>query len=513
MLGDVAGTEHSATKNPKTNMTMKRFIHRTLALAAVVLMISGAPARAQDSEVDQLRSSMKSMQEMINNLTTNLANANARLAELEKKTNTPLPDPAEQPAVAATTETVATPAPKADASKSDLADATTPIPYRDTINEDNIGAARPGNAPIDPTYEGFMPLFGTKTWVKLGGYAKLDAIADTTKVGNPNEFITSQIPVEGEANFGKGEHFTMQAKQTRLSLELRAPTPAGSLKIYYENDFFNSSTDPTMDYRLRHFYGQVANVLAGQTWSTFYDPDANPDTLDFEGPGSLSVLRQAQLRYTVPIIKDAMSVAFAAEQPKSDLSNLPSTADGRNIIPDFTTNWRWEGKPGHVQVSGVLRSLSFDNNAGPHESKLGWGGQIAGGLKTWGEDNLLANFVYGDGIGRYIQDLPSGSAGVADADVHLHPLTAWGGMISYRHQWNKRWRSTVTYSYVQLNNRAALGDFSYDHTHYAQANLIWAMNKNFYVGIEYLYGLKEARNGNSGDDQRIQIALQYKLVR
>jgi hypothetical protein len=470
-------------------------------------------APAQDSEMEQLRSSMKSMQETINILTTNLANSNARLEELEKRTNAPRPTPAEQPAVTVTSEAIAKSSPKPEASNSDLADATTPIPYRDTISEDNLGAARPGNATLDPTYKGFTQLFGTKTWVKLGGYAKLDAIADTTKVGNPNEFITSQIPVEGEANFGKGEHFTMQAKQTRLSLELRSPTPIGSLKIYYENDFFNNSADPTMDYRLRHFYGQVANVLAGHTWTTFYDPDSFPDTLDFEGPGSLPVLRQAQLRYTIPIIKDAMSVALAAEQPKSDLSNLPATADGRNIIPDFTSNWRWDNKAGHMQVSGVLRSLSFDNNAGPRETKLGWGAQVSGSLKTWGEDSLLGNFSYGDGIGRYIQDLPSGSAGVVDAEGHLHTLTAWGAMIGYRHQWTEKFRSSVSYSYVQLDNRAALGDFSYDHTHYAQANLIWAMNKNFYVGIEYLYGLKEARNGNSGDDHRIQIALQYKLVR
>jgi hypothetical protein len=90
-----------------------------------------------------------------------------------------------------------------------------------------------------------------------------------------------------EAGFGEGEHFAMQAKQTRLNFELRAPTPIGSLKSYYENDFFGDNTEPTMVYRLRHFYGQLANVTVGQTWSTFYDPDSFPDTLDFEGPGML----------------------------------------------------------------------------------------------------------------------------------------------------------------------------------------------------------------------------------
>jgi hypothetical protein len=331
-------------------------------------------------------------------------------------------------------------------------------------------------------------------------------------VGNPNQFITSQIPVEGEGNFGKGEHFTIHAKQTRMSLELRSPTPIGSLKVYYENDFYNNSAESSMDYRLRHFYGQVANILAGQTWTTFYDVDSFPDTIDFAGPGSLSVLRQPQMRYTLPI-NDAMNAAFAAEQPKSDLSNLPAGADARNRMPDFTAQWRWEGKPGHVQVSGVLRSLSFDAVTGSDDKQLGWGLQIAGGLKTWGDDSLLANAIYGDGIGRYIQDLPGGSAAVVDAAGNLHTIKAWGAMAGYRHQWNEKWRSTASYSYVHLDNREELGGFAYEHAHYVQGNLIWAPTKTFYVGIEYLYGLKEARNGNEGHDHRVQLALQYKLIR
>lgn len=64
------------------------------------------------------------------------------------------------------------------------------------MKEEDLAAPRPGNAPLDPTYQGFMQLFGTKTWVKLGGYAKLDAIVDSTKVGNPNMFITTKIPAK-----------------------------------------------------------------------------------------------------------------------------------------------------------------------------------------------------------------------------------------------------------------------------------------------------------------------------
>jgi hypothetical protein len=164
-------------------------------------------------------------------------------------------------------------------------------------------------------------------------------------------------------------------------------------------------------------------------------------------------------------------------------------------------------------VGGVLRSLSYDNNAGPTDSELGWGVNVSGGLKMFAADNLIASFSYGDGIGRYIQDLPSGSAGVVDALGDLHLLTAWGAMVGYRHQWCEHWRSTASYSYVTLDSRPEQTGFAYDQTHYAQGNLIWAPTKNFYVGIEYLYGHKEAQNGNSGDDHRVQLSLQYKLVR
>lgn len=486
---------------------------KTLTLGGAVVL-GGVPGlvRAQDpSELEKLKATVKAMEQTIQEM-------NRKIAELERQPKAVL-----LPAQPIPTEPVVAGVPPphhpgADAElkarpPEDLADGVSLIPYQDTMKEEDLGAPRPGNAPLDPTYQGFMQLLGTKTWVKLGGYAKLDAIFDSTKVGNPNMFITSKIPVEGEADYGKGEHFAMQAKQTRINLELRSPTPLGSLKIFYENDFFGNNTEPSMDYRLRHFYGQVANITVGQTWSTFFNADTFPDTLDFEGPGMLPVLRQPEVRYTLPFLKKTMFAAVAVEQPKSDLGNLPAGAESRNTLPDFTTHLRWEGKPGHVQIGGVLRSLSYENNVGPEESELGWGLNISGALKTFGADNLIASVIYGEGIGRYVQDLPGGSAGVVDASGDLHLLPAWGAMLGYRHQWGEAWRSTVSYSYVQLDNRAEQGDFAYDNTHYAQGNLIWAPTKNFYVGLEYLYGMKETRNGSTGDDHRVQVSFQYKLVR
>jgi hypothetical protein len=93
-------------------------------------------------------------------------------------------------------------------------------------------------------------------------------------------------------------------------------------------------------------------------------------------------------------------------------------------------------------------------------------------------------------------------------------LTAWGTMIGYRHFWSEKWRSEATYGYMELNNLAEQGgNKAYDHTHYAQANLVWAPFQSFFVGLEYLYGLKGTRDGSDGDAHRVQLSLQYKLAR
>ena len=95
--------------------------------------------------------------------------------------------------------------------------------YQDTMNEESL-ARRDRETLLGSELPGLHATLRTRTWVRLGGYAKIDAITDSTKVGNPNMFITGKIPVQGENDFGKDEHFALHAKQTRLNLELRSPT-------------------------------------------------------------------------------------------------------------------------------------------------------------------------------------------------------------------------------------------------------------------------------------------------
>jgi hypothetical protein len=56
-----------------------------------------------------------------------------------------------------------------------------------------------------------------------------------------------------------------------------------------------------------------------------------------------------------------------------------------------------------------------------------------------------------------------------------------------------------------------LPDDTYESANYATANLIWLPVERMGVGIEYLYGSRTNKDGQSGTAHRIQVGFQYKF--
>ena len=70
----------------------------------------------------------------------------------------------------------------------------------------------------------------------------------------------------------------------------------------------------------------------------------------------------------------------------------------------------------------------------------------------------------------------------------------------------------ISYGYVNLDNSSGQVPTFYHFSHYASANLIWQLRKRLSVGLEGLYGFKEAQNGvDSGDHWRVQLGMVYSL--
>jgi hypothetical protein len=483
----------------------------------VLLILSTVSLRAAESD------DLKDLKAVVQAMRKTMAEQNARIATLEKqlaeKGNA---KPAAQaPAPSGRSVAVAgLNVPVGDLPPNAIPRDRTMIRDADNLNDQQQAAPRVNNAPLDPKLKGFIPIPGTDTMFKIGGSARIDGIVDFANNGNPNLFTPSTIPVPGEAGFKGGERTTLETKGTRLSLELRRPVPFDStLRIYTEYDFFDDSTSNTMKLRVRHFYGQAWNLLIGQTFSAFMDPDAFPDVVDYQGPNGILNRRQPQIRYTQPLYKGdtKLSAFVSVEQPDGNVdTSTDEFASGSTVVnhvPDGVLGFRWEGIRGHMQGSGLFRELSFESDHGPRKNVFGWGVSLSGALNLFENDKFTAQVTYGDGISRYVNDTSGEDLDATLDHGRFRAIPVFATMAGYTHRWSEHWRSTVSGGYVHVDSPEPLGPLSLDNTIYASANLMWHPTTTFRMGLEYLYGRRETLDRTERDAHRLDFVLRYDLVR
>jgi hypothetical protein len=385
------------------------------------------------------------------------------------------------------------------------------------FSEDNQAAPRYDNIPLDPKYHGYFYLPGTQTLLKIGGYAKTDFIYDLKPAGNTDSFIPSSIPIPQVATV---HNFTASIRPTRLSLDFRVPTTKiGDVRFYLEGDLFGTNaTTP----RLRHAYAQAKNILLGQTFTNFMDPDAFPDTLDFQGPNGMVNLRNPQVRYGFTLNHNT-TLYISAEKASSDVEfkTAQFSAQPNSPAPDGVVRVRNEFGRGHVQVAAIFRSIAAFLPSGQADQVFGWGVNASLGLKTFGRDTMILEGAFGHGVSRYIQDT-SGlgiDAEVADnANPHLKATPAVGLEAAYQHYWFRRLRSNLVYGYAGVENTnfvqpPGVAFNPFNHSHYGAVNLIWNPFGSLNVGTEFLYGGQVLKDGSFAYAPRIQISAKYSFVK
>jgi hypothetical protein len=223
------------------------------------------------------------------------------------------------------------------------------------------------------------------------------------------------------------------ARQSRIGLEFRRPTHAGDLRVVYENDFYDFNTGKTQ-FDLRHFYGQVANVLAGFTFSTIVDPDAVPDTLDFQGPGGV--------RHRKPRLRHRLLERRASTD--CDHANIAGSGHARPL----PLRGRQRSRAGR---RGVPLRRGFAANVG-EKHVAGIGVSVAGSQKL-GSDYILYQGAIGKGFARYIQDTAglAGDIGV-DASGKIVANDVGSFYVAYQHYWSDSLRSLLIYGHAQVDS-------------------------------------------------------------
>jgi len=417
---------------------------------ACALLFSGGPSAAHDSDVEALE---------------------ARVAELEMMFQQLLDD--EQAEPASTPTPTLTPTPAADFS-----------------------------AP-ESTYA-------------FGGYIKFDAMFSDYSGGDlePGSagtqfYIPATVPVGGAAS--EGPDSDLQARESRINFKSSHNLANGAkVKTYLEMDFFLGSggderVSNSFNPRLRHAFFKYNKWLFGQTWSTFQDVGALPENLDFIGPAeSTTFVRQPQVRYTNGAWE------FAAENPETTITPFGGGSrmvldDG--VLPDLVTRYTATLNNGYIKAAALFRQLSYESGDMDDE-EAGLGISLSG-KHMFGQDDLRWMATWGSGTGRYL-GLNTSTGAVIDGNDQLQAIDQWGAFVSYRHFWNDRWRSNLTYGYLNNGNDTALTGTDVTQDVYSvHVNLLYSPVPKLTVGGEVLFAERTLESNESGDMTRMLLSAKY----
>jgi len=350
---------------------------------------------------------------------------------------------------------------------------------------------------------------------KFGGFVKLDAMYTDYSSGSYSGagrdfYIPGTIPV-GD---GSGESYLdFHVKESRINFKSTHNLDNGAtIGTFLEMDFHltpggNERVSNSFNPRIRHAFVTYNKWLVGQTWMTFFNVGALPENLDFVGPAESTIFgRQPMVRYT----NGAWQIA--AENPETTIT--PYGGGGRivaddNQVPDLVVRYNLKRDWGTMTVAGLYRELAYDNNAGINDSASGYGISLSGKFLFGNKDDLRWMVSTGSGMGRYI-GLNTANGAVLDMDGNLHAIDSTGAFLSYRHLWNDKWRSNLTYGYLAVDNDTALTGTSVTKNASSwHVNMIYSPQPKLDFGIELLLADREIESGADGDMTRVQFSAKY----
>ena len=363
---------------------------------------------------------------------------------------------------------------------------------------------------------------GTDTSIRIGGYAKLDAIYDFGP--GAGDFVgAGSIPLNGTAAGNRRHIAHLNARESRLNVTTETPSDLGTIRSVIEADFYGSGgtqiNSNSAGLRLRHAYVTAGPFLFGQTDSNLTDVRAIAETLDFGGPAGRPFLRQPQARYTLNSGNHLL--ALSVENPDSDYvgntaanTSTPTAVGGLpqvnlSHVPDVVGRYAYTFPWGHLSAQGVLRRISVDDGR-TRDSVLGYQLGASGSVQFLAKDRAFFHVLYGDGGQRYFAESPGQSANYNGS--RLETQKAYGGYAGVQHWWSDTLRSTAVYGYQRIRNDLAVVPATVNKTmQTVNVNFIATLAPSFDVGIEYIYGMRALENGTRGRVDRLQTSAIYRF--
>jgi hypothetical protein len=353
-----------------------------------------------------------------------------------------------------------------------------------------------------------------------GGFIKLDALMTSYSDGalgagsiGRDFYIPSLTPIGGA---DEDVQFDFHARQSRFFFGTETKLASGkSIKTKIEFDFMatpdgNERISNSWEPRMRHAFLTYDKWLFGQTWTTFQDVGALPESVDFIGAtDGTTFARQAMIRYT----DGPFSIAI--ENPESTIT--PFGGGGRivaddNSMPDLAANYKFALDGGsYVKVSALARQLSYSDQStgGSIDDSASSFGVSLSGRFNFGDDNIKFMLTTGSGLGRYVA-LNAANGAVLDAAGNLDSIDSTSGFIAWHHNMGDGWRTNLVYSMFEADNPVALtGTGVTESSNTIRANLMYSPEPKLSYGIEISRSNRENAGGADGDMTRLQFAAKY----
>ena len=369
------------------------------------------------------------------------------------------------------------------------------------------------------------------TSLEIYGFAMLDA-GYQFKANHPQWFDTLRVTklpsFEGE--FAPEGNTYWGVRQSRFGVKSTTPTKYGDLKTVFEYELFGTGVDAGQTtFRLRHAYGELGQVGAGQYWTVFGDTDTFPNSFEYWGPPGLIWFRNVGFRW-MPL-KGKNSVTIGLERPgaSADQGDYADRIALQGVkpkfnMPDITGNYRAQRDWGHVQFSGILRKISWvdtvDDGVDVSDTVWGYGGSVTSALNFGKKDVGRFSFVYGTGIQNYFNDAPTdvGVEIIPQVNPSTNPsirgvtLPILGLSAFLDHRWNDRFTSAMGWSMINIENSNGQSANAFKRGHYALGNLAYYPVENVMIGGEFQWGRRENfLDGFTSNDYRIQFAFKYNF--
>jgi len=357
-------------------------------------------------------------------------------------------------------------------------------------------------------FEGALKIGRTGASFKVGGLVRAEVSQDIDSLGFQDVVNHRTIPLDGSAQDGNAQS-RFHVRNSRLNVDYRRSSRFGDVRAFVEFDFFGGGDEFINNYelRLRHAVVQFGDFYAGQWWSQFTDIPASPETVDFGPALGQPVLRNPGLRWSRDVGQQGKwQIGLGAENPAGDLTDQ-SERFASDKVPNFTSFIQTTRGWGHFRVAALGLQLDSDT-----DSQITGGVNVSSRIKTpflASKDNIVFGLTAGEGFTHYYSVFAGqGLEGVIDSDGDIEATGILAGYVGYQHWWSNAWRSTLTYSALELDSPLGSDPLATESGRRYQANLFWTPVDNLDIGFEYSYAGREVIDGQQGDGSRVNAVLQ-----